>query len=393
MFIISAIFINNNTNNSTVLVDNDIYEDNLNQTVNKENNNNNSSNSNTSNNNGKIDDVLKEELNKVEDKKPFKEEKIKDTVTFTYLGEIMMGGAVTDNLSYMYNTAFKKIYSLTRYSDYTYTSLATNITSLDKIQSAKSKYIVTKDVLSAFNSLGIDGVSVATDYMTDYSKTIFNSTIKQLSNNNLNIAGLSDSIVYFESNNKKIAIISATNSYLNNKQTYIDYGINIYSKKIMEADIIKAKENADFVIVDFHFGKSNVDTITYEMADIAMHAIDSGADLVLGAHSLGAKGVIMYETKHIVYSAGYLITDSNIEEAKKSYIYNFNINKDNKIDQIQMIPTYTKDKLEVIPYCEYNKKDSKKYMDLTIKEMFKYKLESKIEDDTIIINLPQDTTY
>ena len=305
----------------------------------------------------------------------------------------MMGGAVTNNTNYMYNTAFKKIYNLTRYADYTYTTLATNITSLDKIENAKSKYIVTNDILSAFNALGVDGVSIATDYMTDYSKTIFNNTTKQLSSNNFNITGLKDSIVYVEVSGKKIAIISATNSYLNNKQTYIDYGVNIYSKEIMEKDIKKAKENSDFVIIDVHFGKSNLNTITYEMADIAMDAIDSGADLVLGSHSLGAKGVIMYENKPIVYSAGYLITDSNIEEAKKSYIYNFHINEKNEIDEIKMIPMYTKDKSIVEPYYEYNKEDSKKYMDLTISQMLKYELKSNIENNTIVIKLPQDTTY
>ena len=370
----------NNKNNSPTISaynENDIYEE---------------KNDDKTNNEQILQELNSNNENNKDKNEPFVEN-TKTNVKFTYLGEIMMGGVVTENVNYMYNTSFKKIYNLTRYSDYTYTSISTNITSLNEIKEARSKYIVTSDILSAFNSLGIDGVTVATDYITDYSKNIFNNTIKELSDNNFNVSGLNDSTVYFEKNGKKIAIISATNSYLNNKQTYLDYGINVYSKKTMENDIKIAKENADFVIVDVHWGKSNVDTITREMADIAMDSIDNGADLVLGAHSLGAKGVIMYEGKPIVYSAGYLITDSNVEEAKKSYIYNFNINENNEIDEIQMIPMYGEDKKIVQPYYEYDVDKSNEYMKKTISEMIKFELEGNIHNNSIIIKLPQDTTY
>ena len=60
------------------------------------------------------------------------------------LGEIMMGGKVTTNLDYNYLMAFKNIYDLTKKADFTYANLSTNITNLDKIEDAKSKYPETK---------------------------------------------------------------------------------------------------------------------------------------------------------------------------------------------------------------------------------------------------------
>ena len=70
-----------------------------------------------------------------------------NNMTITLLGEIMMGGEVTNNLDYYYSKAFKGIYSLTNKSDFTYANFSTNITNLEKIENAKSKYLVTKEVI------------------------------------------------------------------------------------------------------------------------------------------------------------------------------------------------------------------------------------------------------
>ena len=92
----------------------------------------------------------------------------------------MMGGEVTENLNYIYTSAFKNIYSITKACDFTYANFSTNITNLDKIEDAKSKYIVTKQVTSALKAIGLDAVSVASDHMLDFSDNIFNSTVNIL---------------------------------------------------------------------------------------------------------------------------------------------------------------------------------------------------------------------
>lgn len=334
------------------------------------------------------DEIIDEETNALQDEDTniYVEEISDGDITFTYIGEIMMGGVVTENLSYMYNMAFKQIYNYTRYSDYTYTVLTTAITSLSEIENASSQYLVTEDILSALNALGVDCVSLASDHMTQFSQIIFNNTVSSLRENNFSISGMDDNIVYTEIEDKRVAIISATNSYLDSKTVYEEYGINIYDEDKMKSDILSAKANADFVIVDVHWGLLASSEVTYEMEEIAMLAIDNGADLVLGSHSLGAKPVTIYNDKPIIYSAGYLITYSELEEAKRSYVYDIDINSDNEIETITMTPMYTVDQTTVMLYAEYDEEEANSFNESNKLEMESLGLECEIIDNKIVVN-------
>lgn len=101
----------------------------------------------------------------------------------------MMGGKVTTNLDYNYLMAFKNIYDLTKKADFTYANLSTNITNLDKIEDAKTNYLVTKNILSAFNALGLDALSIANDHITDYPSEIIKNTESLLEENSIYVAG------------------------------------------------------------------------------------------------------------------------------------------------------------------------------------------------------------
>ncbi len=306
-------------------------------------------------------------------------------IKFTVLGEMMMGGSVTINNSYLYNTAFKKISNITRDSDFTYTTLSTNITTFDKIEDAKSKYLVTKEITSAITTLGIDVVNVASDHMIDFSKNIFENTLSIIKKNNTYIAGINNSILYLEKDSKKIAIVAANNVFLGIKNDYTDYGINAYSENKMKSDIVTASQNADIVIVDIHWGREYIFGVTDEMRRIAYSAIDNGADIVMGSHALGIYPIITYKNVPIIYSTGYIMTDSSSELAKQSYIFDININAENKIKSIEMLPIYIKDQKEVMPYHEYNKEFATKFINQLNTWNQGNALNSKIVDNKIIV--------
>lgn len=310
---------------------------------------------------------------------------VSNEINMTILGEMMMGGNVTKNNSYLYNNAFKKIFTLTRDSDFTYTNFSTNITNLEKIDNAKSKYLVTKEIVNAINGLGIDAASIASNHMIDFPKDIFKNTLNLLKENETYIAGLDDSILYLEKNGKKIAIISSNNVFIGTKNNYLDYGINVYSSNKMKEDIVKAKQNSDFVIVDVHWGRDNAFGVTNEMKKIAYSAIDNGADLIVGTHALGIYPIIKYKDKPIIYSTGYIMTDSKNDLAKISYVFDFKINKENKVETLQMTPTYIVDETEVIPYFEYNKDMAKLYNQQMNKWHLENELNSEMINDKIVI--------
>lgn len=347
-------------------------------------------------NNDQTENVISDNVkNETENNNPVEEKE--DTLTntpvptskeinLTVLGEMMMGGEVTSKTSYLYSSAFKNIFTHTRTSDFTYSTLSTNITSLEKIEDAKSEYLVTKDIKNAITALGIDAVNIASDHMVDFPDSIFKNTIDILHENNTNVAGLNDSILYLEKSGKKIAVVAANNVFIGTKYNYKSYGINVYSEEKMKSDILEASENADFVIVDIHWGREYLYGVTQEMKNIAYSAVNSGADLVMGSHALGIYPVIKYKNVPIIYSTGYLITDSESELAKQSYIFDINISEQNKVKTIEMLPIYINNKSEVLLYHDYNRELANNFNIQMNTWHEDNSLDSKIIDNKIIIN-------
>lgn len=319
--------------------------------------------------------------NSLVDEKP-----LNNTITINFLGEIMMGGNVGKILNFSYASAFKGIYNGCRDADFTYANLSTNITNLDKIEDPKSKYIVTKDVVNALNALGVDCVSVASDHMMDFSTNMFNITNEILEQNSLLVAGKQDMPVYFEKENKKVAIVSTNSVILGTSDKYTKNGISIYTEKNLKKNIKEAKEVADVVIVDVHWGREYVYEVTDNMRRIAHLAIDEGADLVIGTHALGNYPIVKYKDKPIIYSMGYLMTDSDYTLAKEGFIYKIVVDENSKVSSIVMEPIIIDEQKHVNYYCTYDSTKCNEILELYNNWNNENSLDSKIKDSKIQID-------
>lgn len=300
----------------------------------------------------KENEVLELEENKeeIENNIPEKEE-----ITFTALGEIMMGGEVKTSDSGSYTLAFSEISEYTRNIDYVVGNFTTNITSLEKIENPKTKYIVTDKILNAFNALNINAVNIANDHALDFGSSVFERTKDTLLNAELDVIGLKDEIVYAEKNGIKIAFIGVCNEVIGMQYYYTKAGILMYDMELVKEKIKDAKEKADMVIVMNHLGLENTHKVTNIMSWYYKVLIDLGADIVLGSHALGMYPIEIYKGKPIIYSLGYLMHDTDTEIGKESGIFNFTIDKEGKLKEISIIPTYIKNKEKVVPYYLYNK--------------------------------------
>jgi len=291
--------------------------------------------------------INNEIVNKTNNIKPNK-------LNFCLLGEIMMGGDVGKNINYSYASSFKNVYTITRSYDFTYANFSTNITNLETIEHPKSSYIVTKDIINALLALGLDSVSIASDHIIDFSPDVLKNTINTLESNNIFVAGRENTPVYFQKDDKRIAIVS-TNTIINGTSTlYKKQGISIYDSDNLVKNIKEAKENSDVVIVDIHWGREFVYGVTDQMQQIAKLAADSGADLVIGSHAAGVYPIITYNDVPIIYSLGYFIGDSDLYVGKESFIFDITVSKENKIEEINMTPIYIRNKVEVLMYNEYD---------------------------------------
>lgn len=91
----------------------------------------------------------------------------------------------------------------------------------------------------------------------------------------------------------------------------------------LEEDIRAAREQADVVIVSWHWGVSSASGGTGKLMDyqteMARFAIDAGADLVAGHHPHVLQPIEVYRGKAILYCLGNLVHDMHYGERTTSY--------------------------------------------------------------------------
>jgi hypothetical protein len=89
-------------------------------------------------------------------------------------------------------------------------------------------------------------------------------------------------------------------------------------------DIRKAREQADLVIMSFHWGDY---TCRFHLTDhekrTARHCIDQGADMIVGHHHHALRGMEWYRGKPILYGLGHFVFDMQLrwseEELKSAF--------------------------------------------------------------------------
>jgi poly-gamma-glutamate capsule biosynthesis protein CapA/YwtB (metallophosphatase superfamily) len=79
----------------------------------------------------------------------------------------------------------------------------------------------------------------------------------------------------------------------------------------MRQHIATASEQADVVIVNFHWGMHHVEAmVNMYQQELAYAALDAGAGMVLGGHDHVAKGIEVYKGKVIFYGLGDFVFDT-----------------------------------------------------------------------------------
>ena len=342
----------------------------------------------------KLEEKKQEEIETVKDKIEEENKNIDDNKTntntrsgmkITALGEIMLGAR--DYMNNSYALAFKEISSMLQDSDYVVSSLATNITSVEDLSDTKTKYIVNESITNAFSALNLNALNVATDHMLDFSQNMFNTTIDTLRKNDIDVIGLENDIAYAECNGIRVAFIGVNNVIIGNAKKYIDTGMFIYDMGKVKSIISDAKTKADLVVVMTHYGKENAHEVTDVMRWFAREIVNSGADMVLGGHSLGIYPIEEYNGKLIIYSLGYLVHDTNNEQGKKSAIFDINIDENGMIDSLEITPTYIENKSTVKLYKDIDLNKSNAFLNELNTKSSLEKYSSSIENDKLVVKL------
>ena len=149
------------------------------------------------------------------------------------------------------------------------------------------------EVGDAIVKAGFDVVLHATNHALDKGTEGILSCLNFWEKNypDMGILGINDSqkmrdtIYVIEKNNIKIAILNytfSTNGITIPKD--MPYCVNMLDKDLIEKDIIKAKEQADFIIVCPHWGTEYSLEATKMQKDWSQFFADQGVNLVIGTH-------------------------------------------------------------------------------------------------------------
>ena len=273
-------------------------------------------------------------------------------VTLAFTGDVMFGRTVN---THMLATAHNDPYPFTYTADFLRTFDLT-IGNLECVVSSKGSpvdkppgYILRGDP-RAYDRLlnaGFDLVSVANNHSGDYGKVAFLDEWLTLPARGITPLGGGRNKQQAHTPNLK-TVRGTTFAFLAYDEIAPYYfaatdttpGHAWLNEADVRADIARARPSADFVITFMHWGIEYVTEENAHQRYLAHVAIDSGADLVVGAHPHVIEPYEFYKGKLIVYSLGNFVFDyMEAQVVRRGHILTLTIRK-NRLLEWKRVPTH-----------------------------------------------------
>ena len=277
------------------------------------------------------------------------------------VGDIMLSRGVGTQIQKHGPTyPFELIAELLRNADLTFANLETQISTLGTPMARKEIHFRSEptSVLGLMHA-GIDVVSLSNNHSMDFGRDALFETIDVLSHHGIAYvgAGMNETAARrsanFTCNAVKVSVLAYSwNFYLTVEATADKPGVAVVQRertteppetantqrKKMVQDIKRAKEWADVVIVSFHWGWEYADYPTKTDRKTARHAVDAGADLVIGHHPHVVQGVEWYKSKLICYSLGNFIFDQRRVPTRRGLALRCHFAKEGDISAAELLP-------------------------------------------------------
>ncbi len=182
---------------------------------------------------------------------------------------------------------------------------------------------------------GVDVATLANNHSLNFGRKGLDETIGFLKS--AGIEPVFDNILVKEVRGMKFAFL-AFNDLEQNQYTVT----SSYEQEI-SAKVSLARQQADIVIISFHWGAEYVRYPAERLRKLAHLAIDSGADLILGNHPHWVQGIEIYKDKLINYAQGNFVFDQMWSlETRRGVVAKFTFYEDKLIDALY-IPIYISD--------------------------------------------------
>lgn len=264
--------------------------------------------------------VVNNTLQVKEDKVVEKVVSVPDYVVVTFAGDVMMDrgveASVKKNLKGDYSKIFEN-FDLFKNDDISFVNLEGPVSDVGHNVGSKYSFRMDPKIIPVLKGAGIDIVSFANNHIGDYTVKAFVDTLKRLKADEILFAGAGNNYAeattptVIEKNNIKTCFLGYSDVGPNWMQaTATNPGILIASDPNFSNTIKEAKLNCDALIVSFHWG-DEYKPHTKRQESLAHLVIDSGADIVVGAHPHVPQDIETYNDKLIMYSLGNFVFDQS----------------------------------------------------------------------------------
>ncbi|MEK7797175.1 MAG: CapA family protein [Pseudomonadota bacterium] len=263
------------------------------------------------------------------------------------VGDIMLGGTGTPEFErFGYDYPFEKTRALLKQSHIVFGNLEGPLTHADHAPVAK-KYLYRsppEKVAPALLNAGFNVVSLANNHAMDQGVEGLKHTLDALDLVGIKHTGAGMNLAearkpaILESHGARVAFLAYTLTFPEEFWATVERpGSPFGHEAHVRADIAAAKQQADIVLVSFHWGQEGKTELRDYQRSLGRAAIDAGAAAVIGHHPHVLQGVERYKNGVIFYSLGNFAFGTYGPEAFRSAIATLTF-RDKKLSEVQLHP-------------------------------------------------------
>lgn len=236
-----------------------------------------------------------------------------EEIVINAVGDIMLGGRWAASIQRSgYDTPFRSVVSELKAGDLTIANLESPIARGGvEFSGKKFRFRAEPEVAGALIASGINLVTLANNHSMDFGGQALTETLGHLDQAGIGRVGAGENLpearkmALYRIKGKRIAFLG----YSLTQPTEFFAGKNSPGtapglEKYFVDDIGRARQEADYVIVSFHWGTEGKHAIQPYQRTAARKAIDAGADVIIGHHPHVLRGIERYKTGLVFYSLG-----------------------------------------------------------------------------------------
>jgi poly-gamma-glutamate capsule biosynthesis protein CapA/YwtB (metallophosphatase superfamily) len=268
-----------------------------------------------------------------------------DEIVINAVGDVMLAGRWAATIRKAgYESPFSAVAAELRSGDITIANLESPIArGGSEYTEKKFRFRAEPEIAAALKRSGINLVTLANNHSMDFGGEALAETLMHLENAGIAWIGAGVNLdearkmALYTIKGKKIAFLgySLTQPVEFFASRYRP-GTTPGFEKIFVEDIGRARQQADFVIVSFHWGTEGKKGVQSYQQVAAHKAIDAGADVIIGHHPHILRGIERYKTGIVFYSLGNFTFASKSRSADASVVIRLRLNDDKR--EAELLP-------------------------------------------------------